>query len=320
MQDESGQVTDSTIAARLTGRLNALPGNVRGALWITLGSLFFTIMVTLIKAIGDRLPISEILLFRQSFMLIVAFPVLVRHFPQSIITHHPWHHAARVGLALVAMFCGFTAVVHLPLADATAIGFAKSFFITIFAIVFLKEVVGLRRWAATLVGFAGVLIMLKPTAGGIEFYGMLAVIGAAAAGLVMILIRILSKFEQPITILTYQVVFVGLLVAPLAIYQWVSPTIHELLLLAAIGVVSVAGQTCNIRAFRAGEATAIASLDYMRLIWAMAIGFAVFAEIPSLTTLGGAALVLAASLYTVHREARRGQELARSPAGRGYTP
>ena len=314
MQDNSAAASRT-----LTTRFAALPGNVRGATWILFGSLFFTIMVTLIKAVGDRLPISEILLVRQSVMFLVALPVLIRYFPQSIVTHHPWHHAARIFLALIAMFSGFTAVVHLPLADATAIGFAKSFFITIFAIVFLREVVGLRRWAATIVGFLGVLIMLRPSAAGIDYYGMLAVIGAAAAGLVMILIRFLSRHDQPITILTFQVVFVGLLVAPLAIVEWVWPTPAEWLILAGVGLVSVAGQTCNIRAFAAGEATAIAALDYMRLIWAMAIGFAVFAEIPSLTTLAGAGLVLAASLYTVHREARRGQELARSPAGRGYT-
>jgi drug/metabolite transporter (DMT)-like permease len=314
--DFSGQATRIN---RISARFIALPGNVRGAFWIMSASLFFAVMVSLIKAIGGRIPISEILLIRQSVMLLVALPVVLRHLPQSIVTHHPWHHAARVSLAMVAMFCGFTAVVHLPLADATAIGFAKSFFITIFAILFLKEVVGIRRWAAVAVGFIGVLIMIQPSAGDINFYGMLAVVGAAAAGLVMILIRYLSRFEEPITILTYQVVFIGLLVAPLAIYEWVWPTPEEMVILAVIGTVSVAAQTFNIRAFRAGEATSIASLDYIRLIWATAIGFVIFAEIPSLSTLAGAALVIAASLYTVHREARRGQKLARSPAGRGYT-
>ncbi|HSM41023.1 MAG TPA: DMT family transporter [Afifellaceae bacterium] len=302
----------------LSTRFIALPGNVRGAIWILFATLFFAIMVSLIKAIGLRLPISEILLVRQAVMLLVTLPVIVRHFPDSIATRHPWAHAARTGLALVGMFCGFTAVVHLPLADATAIGFAKSFFITIFAIIFLKEVVGIRRWGAVLVGFIGVLIMVRPTAGDINVYGLVAVVGAAAAGLVMILIRYLSRFDQPITILAYQVVFVGLLIAPLAIYQWVWPTPTEMMLMTGIGIISVAAQTCNIRAFRAGEATSIAALDYVRLVWATAIGLVVFSEFPSLATLAGAALVIAASLYTVHREARRGQELARSPAGRGY--
>ena len=312
---------DQSVAASRTirSRFAALPGNARGAIWIVFGTLFFTIMMTLIKMVGERLPVSEILFVRQVVMLLVVLPTILGSFPDSIKTSRPWHHAARVGFALIAMFASFTAVVHLPLADATAIGFAKSFFVTIFAILFLREVVGYRRWTATIVGFIGVLIMLQPSASGINFYGLLAVVGAASAGLVMILIRYLSRFDRPITILTYQSVCVGILVAPLAIYEWIWPSLLEWAFLVAIGVVSVAGQTCNIRAFAAGEATAIASLDYVRLIWATLIGFAVFAELPSLTTLGGAAIVLAASLYTVHREAQRGQKLARSPAGRNYT-
>ena len=91
-----------------------------------------------------------------------------------------------------------------------------------------------------------------------------------------------------------------------------------MMLMTGIGIISVVAQTCNIRAFRAGEATSIAALDYVRLVWATAIGLVIFSEVPSVTTLAGAALVIAASLYTVHREARRGQELARSPAGRSY--
>ncbi len=303
----------------LAERFSALSGNLRGAIWILTAAMFFSIVVALIKSIGARLPVLEILLVRQAVILLAALPVIVRHFPQALITRKPWHHAARVCCAVIAMFASFTAVVHLPLADATALGFAKGFFITIFAIVFLNEIVGIRRWSAIIIGFAGVLIMLKPDAGGVNIYGLLAVIGAAAAGLVMILIRYLSRFDKPITILAYQTVFVGLLVAPFALYQWVWPTPREALILLIIGLVSMLGQMCNIRAFAAGEATAIAALDYTRLLWAAIIGFAVFAETPSLTTLVGASIIIAASLYTVWREAKRGQKLARSPASRGDT-
>ena len=284
-----------------------------------MAAMFFSVVVTLVKMIGLRLPVMEILLVRQAVMLAATLPAILRHFPQTIITRKPWHHAARVCCALVAMYGGFTAVVHLPLADATALGFARSFFITIFAIVFLREIVGIRRWLAIMIGFAGVLIMLKPGVEGVNIYGVLAVVGAAAAGLVMILIRYLSRFDKPLTILIHQTVFVGLLALPIALYQWVWPSPREALILLAIGLVSLLGQMCNIRAFGAGEATAIASLDYTRLLWAAIIGFIIFAETPSATTLIGAAIIISASIYTVWREAKRGQQLARSPAGRRYT-
>ncbi len=285
-----------------------------------MGAMLFSAVAALIKMIGLRLPVSEILLVRQVVMLMATLPMIIRHFPDALITKKPWHHAARICCALVAMFAGFTAVVHLPLADVTALGFAKSFFITIFAIVFLKEIVGIRRWSAIIIGFAGVLIMLNPGAGEFNIYGVLAIVGAAAAGLVMILIRYLSRFDPPMTILTYQTIFVGLLAAPVALYQWVWPTPREALILLAIGLVSLLGQMCNIRAFGAGEATAIATIDYTRLLWAAIIGFFVFSETPSATTLTGAAIIISASVYTVWREAKRGQRLARLPVGRGDSP
>jgi len=311
---------DSSKSRSLIDRFSALSGNVRGAIWILMGAMLFSAVAALIKMIGLRLPVSEILLVRQVVMLMATLPMIFRHFPDALITKKPWHHAARICCALVAMFAGFTAVVHLPLADVTALGFAKSFFITIFAIVFLKEIVGIRRWSAIIIGFAGVLIMLNPGAGEFNIYGVLAIVGAAAAGLVMILIRYLSRFDPPMTILTYQTIFVGLLAAPVALYQWVWPTPREALILLAIGLVSLLGQMCNIRAFAAGEATAIAALDYTRLLWAAIIGFFVFAETPSAPTLTGAAIIIGASIYTVWREAKRGQQLARSPIGRGDAP
>ena len=159
--------------------------------------------------------------------------------------------------------------------------------------------------------------MLRPDTGGINIYGIMAVVGAAGGGLVMILIRYLSRFDKPVTILIYQTVFVGLLALPFALYQWIWPTPREALILVAIGLVSLLGQICNIRAFAAGEATAIAALDYTRLLWAAIIGFIVFSETPTATTLIGAAIIISASIYTVWREAKRGQQLARSPASRG---
>jgi drug/metabolite transporter (DMT)-like permease len=309
--------SDSPESKSLIDRFSALSGNVRGAIWILTAAMFFSVVASLVKTIGARLPVLEILMVRQAVILVVTLPVIIRHFPQALVTRKPWHHVARVFCALVGMFGGFTAIVHLPLADAVALGFAKSFFITIFAIVFLREIVGIRRWSAIIVGFAGVLIMLKPGADGINIYGLMAVGGAAGAGLVMILIRYLSRFDKPITILAYQTIFVGLLATPFALYQWVWPTPREALILLAIGLVSMIGQMCNIRAFGAGEATAIAALDYTRLLWAAIIGFIVFSETPTATTMIGAAIIIGASIYTVWREAKRGQQLARSPSSRG---
>ena len=130
--------------------------------------------------------------------------------------------------------------------------------------------------------------------------------------------RILTKTDPPVTILTYQALFVGFLMIIPAIMTWQDPTLGQWGLLVLIGIVSWAAQLSNIQAFRAGEATAIASLDYSRLIYATIIGVIVFSQWPSVETLVGAAIIIAASLYTVRREAIRGRQLARTAEGRGY--
>lgn len=286
-------------------QMASLPNSIRGPMWIIVGALFHTLTATLIKLLGDRVPVAEILVFRQTIMLMAILPFIRGNFPQALTTHHPWHHAFRITMALISMFAGFTAFVHLPLADATALGFSRSFFITIFAIIFLKEVVGIHRWAATIIGFVGVLIMLNPTGASINYYGLLAVVNAAAAGLGMVLIRSISRFDRPITILFYQTVFVGLFAAPIAFFFWVPPTIEELFILLAIGIVSIIAHASSTLAFCASNAALAAPFDYTRLIWAALIGMMIFGEIPASTTIAGASIMIMALFYTIHRETRR---------------
>jgi len=288
----------------------ALPPNARGAIWVVFAGFFFTIMTALIKQIGDTIPVVQILLFRQITMTCTVLPVLIAGYPGILKSRHLPLHLARVTLAVIAMTCGFTAFVHLPLAEATALGFAKSLFVTLFALVLLHEVAGPRRWIAVLLGFVGVMVMVKPDAGGLNLYAVLAVIAAAAAAGVMVIIRKVSQFDRPVTILSYQAILVGLLMIPPTIYYWVTPTLEQWLIMGLIGLLSVVGQLANIQGFKEGEASAVAPMDYSRLVFAALIGFLVFFEVPDTTTLIGAALITATSLYTVRAEQRAGRAAA----------
>ena len=190
-----------------------LPGNLKGALTLLVAAAGFSVMVMLIKVAGERLHVTQILLVRQLIMMCIVMPKVINHFPGCLKTARLDLQLIRVVFALIAMLCGFYAVIHMPLADAVAIGFAKSFFVTIFAIIFLKEVVGIRRWAAVGVGFIGVLVMMRPGMSGFDPNSVLALIGAAAAGLVMVIIRKLSQTDKPVTTLSYQAFLVALCVA-----------------------------------------------------------------------------------------------------------
>ena len=297
----------------------SLPDNLKGVITIMVAALGFTIMVTLIKLAGERLHVTQILLVRQTLMTLIVLPSILSHFPGCLRTGRLDLQLVRVAGALVAMLCGFYAVIHMPLAEATALGFAKAFFVVIFAILILHERVGPRRWAAILVGFAGVLVMLRPGSETFDPVGLLAIAGAAGAGLVMVVIRLLSRTDTPITILSYQAILVGLAVAGPAIWFWQWPTPAEWVLLVAIGFASYGAQMLNIYSYKWGEASVLASLDYVRILWATLLGWLVFATLPGVWTWAGAAIVIAASIYTVQRERTEAQALVRGPDGRGFT-
>lgn len=280
-------------------RFNSLPRNLRGGLWILGGGIFFTIMVTLIKIVGEDVSIFQILLVRQLTMTAVVMPAIAANFPDALRTNIVGLHGMRVALALVAMIAGFTAVIHLPLAEATTLSFAKSIFVTLFAVWLLREHAGRRKWLAVLLGFVGVIVILKPDVAGLNVYALLGILSAAAAGCVMILIRKIAQVDRPVTILAYQAFMVGALMLLPAIYFWVPPTPLQWLFMVAIGLLAVTSQFANIQAYKVGEASSIAPVDYVRLLFAGAIGWVVFHESPQIETILGAALITAASLITL---------------------
>jgi len=274
-----------------------------------LASFVFTLMALLIKLLGQHLHITQILLVRQIGMTIMVAPAILRNFPGSLRSERPRLQLIRVLFALVAMLGGFTAIIHMPLADATAIFFAKSFFITIFAVLFLAETVGVYRWSAVLVGFVGVMIMLQPGTDNFSIYGLASLIGAAGAAAVMILLRLLSRIDSADTIMTYGALGVGVVMILPGMYFWQQPTANAWVLLVAVSVVSYFAQKCNIFAYKFGEASLLASLDYVRLLWATLFGFLIFDQFPGLSTWIGAALVIAAAIFMIYRETRRKRDL-----------
>ncbi len=298
------QIDEPTpVEAGLLERWNALPGNVRGGIIFITAAVFFSIMVALIKMAGERLHIAEILLFRQITMVILAAPVIWAGWPGSLQSARPRLQIARVGLAFLAMTLGFSAIIELPLAEATVISFSKTFFTTVFAILILGEIVRTPRWIALVVGFVGILIIVWPALGtDYGLWHLAALASAVCVSLVFIMIRILSQIDQPVTILTYQAVGVGLLMIAPAIWFWKTPTLWELGLLVLIGAISVGAQYLNILAMKAGEASALAPLEYTRLIFATILGFVLFSEWPDQRVWIGAVLIIGAALYVLYRE------------------
>lgn len=282
-------------------RWQALSGNVRGSIIILIASLVSVIMSSLIKHVGQTIPVIEILFFRQVLVLMIISPVIFRNRATVFKSSIYGMHFLRATLSIFAMYLGFSAVVNMPLAEVTAISFARILFTTILAIIFLNEVIGIRRWSSIVIGFIGVLVVIRPDPDNINIYALMAVVSALFVSAVQIILRKISQIDKPSTILVFHSVSITLVMSVPTYFQWVMPSLHELIFIAMIGALMSLMQWMFIQALKVGEAAAIVPMEYVRLLYAGVIGIVFFAETPTVWTLTGAGIIVASTLYTMHR-------------------
>lgn len=300
---------------RLVSAWLRLPGNLRGVIWITVGSLAFAFNDAVIKHLGTKFDPYQLAFARYAVGLVLLGPVFLSMGVTGLKTSRFGLHMTRLVIACIAQIGVFYAVIHLYLADATAIAFSRPLFTTIVAVFLLSELVSTRRWVATVVGFAGVLIMVRPGHAGFDPVTLVAVISALTFAVANVLIRLMSDTEPPNRILFYYHAGGTVIFLVPAIWVWQTPIGMEWFLLGLIGVLTTIGMTGFVRAFSVGEANAVGPIEYIRLIYAAFIGYAVFAEIPSLWTVSGAVIIIASALYIARDEARRaGPVLPEPPA------
>lgn len=218
-------------------------------------------------------------------------------------------HLFRGVLGLVTVASFFEALRHMPLADAVAIGFAAPLFVTVLSGPILKEKIGRQRWIAVIVGFVGVVLAFQPGA-GIGVGPLLALLAALAYALMMVTLRPMSGKEPTRNILLYSNAFSFLAAAPLAISEWVTPNLFDGSLFLIQGAMTTAGGLLMIRAFRYGEASLLAPVEYTALLWSVLFGVALFDQFPGREVIAGAALIIAASFYLAHRERIEAQKAA----------
>lgn len=295
-------------------RCRALPGNVRGALWMFLAAIMYSASEALIKTVGQTIDSFQIVFFRCALGILIVSPFLIPAGLGAIRTKKLGGHLLRSSAGYVASATAFYALTHLPLADATALSFARPLFVVILAVLFLGETVRWRRWTATACGFAGVLVMARPDGAAVEFATLVALVSAFFVAVVSVAIKRLAETERPVTIMFYFTTVSSVLSLGPALYVWRTPTVTELALLLLMGAVGSTGQYFTIRSFRIAEATAVDPIDYTRLILATLIGIAFFSEVPDIWTLVGAAIIVGSTLYIARREARLGHKRAAGPA------
>jgi drug/metabolite transporter (DMT)-like permease len=266
------------------------------------------VLSALVKWNGARgIPVFEIILFRNAFAFVPLGLYIWRTTGFSVLkTQRPWGHLTRSTIGLSAMVCGFSALQHLPLTEATAFNFASPLFMTALSALLLGEVVGRHRWGAVVVGFIGVLIMVRPEPGHLNVVGVsLALGGAVSAAGAMVAIRQIAATEKGATIVFYFTLAGTVLGAFGSAFHWVTPDPLTLATLILGGLLGGVGQLLLTEALRVAPVGVVAPFDYTQLIWATAIGFLVWGELPHPATIVGALVVAASGVYILHREMRR---------------
>ena len=282
----------------------AMPANLRGAAWMLLSCLGFSVMASFVKLAGREVSAFEITFFRCLFGLLALAPFVAWQGLGALRTRHLGMHAWRGILGSMGMGCAYFGLSHMPMASYNALSFSKPLFAVLLAVVILHETVRWRRWAATGIGFVGVLIMMRPGTAAFDPNGLFALGDALTVAILITVLKRLPAYETPIAMLFY----FGIIASPFALvpalFYWSWPDAATWALLAAIGCSGALSQYWWIKAFRTGEASAIAPFDYSRLLFTGIIGLAFFSEVPDSWTVAGAALIVASTIYIARREAR----------------
>jgi drug/metabolite transporter (DMT)-like permease len=270
-----------------------------------LSVLLFATMDSLVKWLSAGYPTYQIMFFRSAVALLPVSFFIARAGGISVLrTRRPWLHLFRSCIGVSAMGCAFTGIARLPLADAMAIFHSAPILMTVLSIPLLKEKVGIRRWMAVLVGFMGVLMVVKP---GTEVFSSGAIFMVAAAfavGLGSNIIRVLSKTEDPACITFYFTFAATIVSAILSLYYgWAMPPAGDLLLLMAVGVLGGCAQYFMTVSFKHAEVGLVSPLKYIMIVIGGIFGYLFWSEVPDALSLSGILVIIASGVYTMHREA-----------------
>jgi drug/metabolite transporter (DMT)-like permease len=278
-------------------------------IYVLSASAAFTLGSALVKALTAQFPILEIVLFRSVVGFVAMLPMIVRHGGLSALsTRRPFGHILRTIYGFVGTVTSVYGFAMLPLVTVTALGFAMPLFLTVLSVPLLGERVGLRRATAVVVGFCGVLVMLRPwhvDADSMPLGAVAVVLGGVVTwALSMINIRKMGDAgERNVTIVAwYSLGTASLAALGCFTTDWVTPTPWQLAALVGAGLLSGLAQLLMTEGYRAAETTLVAPFEYGAIIYATVLGIAIWGEWPDAWSLAGVAVLIASGLYIWHRE------------------
>lgn len=286
-------------------RTSRLDPTLKGLLWITLAGVLFVLLNTLIRILTLQLHPLQAQFLRYAGAVVVMLPLIARAGLAAYLPKRIGAQFARGAMHTVGLMMWFTALPRIPMADTTAIGFTGPIFIMLGAWIFLQEAMRWERWVAALIGLTGVLIVVGPNMSGSGgAYNLLMLASSPVFAASFLMTKALTRVERAEVIVLWQAISVTLFSLPLALWFWQAPTGTQWLGFIVAGVLGVASHYCVTRAFAIADISSTQSVKFLDLVWAATMGWLVFGEVPSQSTLVGGAVICSATIWIAHRESR----------------
>ncbi len=303
----------ATIAASIkSSGASGQPSNpIVGFFWVTLAMLCFAGLAAFAKyAARAGIDPLQIIFLRNGFCFLFLLPLLFIRGPSIAKSSQLKMYGWRVGLALLSMMTWFYSLSLIPIAELTAISFLGPLFATLFAVLFMGEVVRGRRWTALAVGFIGAMIILRPGGSSFGLGQALALFSALSAGVIGPLLKQMTATDD-----ADRIVFIStMMMTPFsllpALWVWQWPTLALWPYLVAMGVCAVIGHVSLMRGFASTDASLVFTFEFSRLPFAVAVGYLMFGETIDIWTIVGAVIIFSSAFYITRREAllKRGRE------------
>lgn len=276
-------------------------------MWAACSGALFCLLNATMRGLALQMHPMQTQFLRYLFGVLVMLPLVLRARGEGYRAVNLAGQFSRGAVHTIGLVLWFLSLTHIPLADTTAIGFTGPLFIMIGAWLFLKEPMRWERWVATGVGFCGVLTVLAPklglnTGGSGGYYHLLMLASAPVFAASFLITKVLTRTEKAGAIVLWQAISVTLFSMPMALWFWQWPGTWQWLGFALCGVMGSAGHYCLTRSFTVADISSTQSVKFLDLLWSSALGWLMFADVPTRSTLIGGAIICAATLWVARRE------------------
>ena len=281
---------------------------IRAIAFMMVGGLSMVLMQASVKLLSDALHPFVITLFRALLVFIIILPILLWNGLGTVKTSSIKLQVIRGGVGGVCMLCMFTGFSLVSLPEATSLLFTVPIFATILSVMFLSERVGIKRWGAIFLGFAGILVITRPDV-SLNLGHLLLLSSAILWSISIVIAKKLTEKDTIISITFWQAMGCVPLALIASLFVWETPTLTQLLYLLGIAGLGTLGHALVYASLKLGKVSFLLPLDYIRIIWSTLLGFLLFGSLPTLYLYAGTFLIISATAFISYREIQKNKEI-----------